>query len=194
MAATLLAFGLVFVAEVGDKSQLLALALAARYGFRRTAAGLVLAATITTTLSVAAGGALGAVLQGPVLAAFAGALFLIFGVLSLREALGGDDEEDLAEARPEPGTRSVVLTVATALFVAEMGDKTMIATAALAAQQGLLATWAGALGGFVAAGLVGALLGRGLRGRVSERTLGLVSGVLFAIFGVVFLIEALAAL
>lgn len=194
MTATLLAFGLVFVAEVGDKSQLLALALAARYGFRRTAAGLVLAATVTTTLSVAAGGALGAVLQGPVLAAFAGALFLIFGVLSLREALGGDDEEDLAEAGPEPGTRSVVLTVATALFVAEMGDKTMIATAALAAQQGLVATWAGALGGFIAAGLVGALLGRGLRGRVSERTLGLVSGVLFAIFGVVFLIEALAAL
>lgn len=194
MAATLLAFGLVFVAEVGDKSQLLALALAARYGFRRTAAGLVLAATITTTLSVAAGGALGAVLQGPVLAAFAGVLFLIFGVLSLREALGGDDEEDLDEVGPEPGTRSVVLTVATALFVAEMGDKTMIATAALAAQQGLVATWAGALGGFVLAGLVGALLGRGLRGRVSERTLGLVSGVLFAIFGVVFLIEALAAL
>lgn len=192
MEAVLLVFGLVFVAELGDKSQLLALSFATRHSLRRVAAGLVLAAMATQTLSVAAGGLLGAAVDGPVVSAIAGVAFLAFAVLTLRAArsASGSDEGE----RPPRSGRSVVLGVAASVFLAEIGDKTMVVTMALAARQGVVATWLGSVAGFTAAGLVGILLGRTLRGRLSERWLQIGSALLFAVFGIVFLIDAVRSL
>jgi Ca2+/H+ antiporter, TMEM165/GDT1 family len=191
MSAVLLVFGLVFVAELGDKSQLLALSFATRHSARRVVAGFLLAVTATQALSVAAGGLLGAVVRGPAVTALAGVVFLAFAAVALRRGLAAGPAAAEQGPGPTRSRGSVVLAVASSVFLAEIGDKTMIVTMALAAREGVVPAFVGSVAGMAAAGLVGILLGRSLQDRVPERVLRLGAAALFATFGVVFLLEAL---
>ncbi|MEJ7719308.1 MAG: TMEM165/GDT1 family protein [Ilumatobacteraceae bacterium] len=88
--------------------------------------------------------------------------------------------------------RSPVLLVATAVTVAELGDKTQLATATLAADSAdPVFTWIGATLGLIAAGAVGVVVGRFLGDRIPRSTLSYVSGGLFLAVGVVMLATAL---
>jgi Ca2+/H+ antiporter, TMEM165/GDT1 family len=187
MEAVLLVFGLVFVAELGDKSQLLALTMASRHATRRVVAGLVIANVVTQTLSVAAGGLLGTLVHGPAVGVLAGLVFLAFAAVTLLRGEREVEEDDAARTRSAGG---VVTTVAASVIVAELGDKTMVVTMALAASQGVVAAWAGSVAGMTAAGLIGVVLGRSLGRWVSPRLLRIGSAVLFAGFGVAFLVAA----
>jgi putative Ca2+/H+ antiporter (TMEM165/GDT1 family) len=71
--------------------------------------------------------------------------------------------------------------------VAELGDKTMLATATLAAQGNPVLVWVGATAGIVLAGALGVLLGRWFGARLPERATRIGSAVLFAVFGLVLL-------
>jgi Ca2+/H+ antiporter, TMEM165/GDT1 family len=188
MRSALLVLGLVFVAEFGDKSQLVALTFATRHRVGRVVAGVVLANVVTQSLSVAAGGLAGAALEGPWVSAVAGAVFLVFAAVTL---LRGDDEPEDGAAAPVAGAGSVVLAVAGSVLLAELGDKTMFVTMALAAREGIVATWVGSVLGMTAAGLVGIALGRSMADRVPQRALRIGSAALFAAFGAAFLWEAL---
>jgi len=182
----LVALGVVFVAELGDKTQLVILGLAARRRAGPVVVGALVAYAFTQGLSVAAGGALGAMLPERAVAVGAGLLFLGFAAWTLRER-----EEAGEEALPRAG--SAVLSVAIAVAVAELGDKTMLATAALAARQDPLPTWAGATTGIALAGLAAVALGRLLGARLPERAVRLVSAGLFAAFGLLLLAQAVGA-
>lgn len=81
----------------------------------------------------------------------------------------------------------MVLSVATAMFVAEFGDKTMLATATLAAQGNPALVWLGATIGIILSGFLGVAIGRGLGTRIPERATRIGSSMLFAIFGVVLI-------
>ena len=81
-------------------------------------------------------------------------------------------------------TSAIVGSVAVAMFVAELGDKTMLATATLAAQGNPLLVWVGATVGIFLAGAVGVLVGRTAGARLPERAIKAGSAVLFALFGV----------
>jgi len=70
------------------------------------------------------------------------------------------------------------------MFVAELGDKTMLATATLAAQGNPVLVWVGATIGIIASGSVGVLVGRATGARLPERTIRIGSAALFAVFGV----------
>jgi Ca2+/H+ antiporter, TMEM165/GDT1 family len=94
IAATVLAFGVVFVAEFGDKSQLLVLAFATRYPWRPVVAGVVLAAAVIQGVSVAVGAAVGAVLSETLIALVAGGAFLAVAAWNL---LGYDEESEDSE-------------------------------------------------------------------------------------------------
>jgi putative Ca2+/H+ antiporter (TMEM165/GDT1 family) len=85
----------------------------------------------------------------------------------------------------------VVLSVATAMFVAELGDKTMLATATLAAQGNPVLVWVGATIGIILSGALGVLLGRWFGARLPERATRIGSAVLFALFGLVLLVTNL---
>jgi len=110
---------------------------------------------------------------------------------------GADGDPDAAagsadpDAVPDPATGErdvhVVVSVATAMFVAELGDKTMLATATLAAQGNPVLTWIGATAGIICAGALGVLAGRMFGARLSERTTRIGSAVLFAGFGIVLI-------
>jgi putative Ca2+/H+ antiporter (TMEM165/GDT1 family) len=184
LTAVLTAFGVVFVAELGDKTQLLALGFGSRYGLRTVAIGLTLGYAIAGAVAALVGGVLGAALPERPIGLAAGVLFLVFAALALREQDDSNDSERLIS------TRNVIASIALTIAVAEMGDKTQLATAALAAQANPVATWIGATAGAAAAGMIGAVAGQRIGSKIDARSLRLASAALFAVFGVVLLITA----
>lgn len=182
------AFGLIALAELGDKSQLLALTFATRYRWWQVLIGIVVAEALLLGTAAGFGGLLGAALPERSIAAVGGVIFLGFALWTL----SGDDDEDGDELleRPARSRRSVLVTVVLAFIVAELGDKTMLASAALASTRSPVAVWIGGVAGVtVASGaaiVVGSLLGR----RLPAHRLRLVSAVAFAVFGALLLVEA----
>ncbi len=194
VAAVGVAFGAIFIAEFGDKSQLLILAFATRYPAGPVIAGVVLAAALIQGASVVVGAAVGAALPEDLVSVVAGVAFLAVAVWTAR---GEDDDEPDPDPAADPdGARRLVgvglaLTVAGAFILGELGDKTMLATFALAASQGPLATWIGSTAGEVGANLVAVVVGRQVGDRLSPRVVRIGSALLFAVAGVVVLAGAL---
>lgn len=186
MGSLLAALGLVFLAELGDKTQLVAMGLGARYRLAPVVVGVTIAYAATVLVSVVVGGLVGAALPTQVIGIGGGVLFLAFAAVGLR-APDGDDEDGAVEI----GARRVVVSVAVAMFVAELGDKTMLATATLAAQGNPVLVWVGATLGIIASGLLGVLVGRAVGARIPERATRLGSSALFAVFGIVLIITNL---
>jgi Ca2+/H+ antiporter, TMEM165/GDT1 family len=189
LGAAGLAFGAIFIAEFGDKSQLLILAFATRYPARPVVLGVVLAASVIQGISVAVGAAAGEVLPPGVVEVVSGLAFLAVAAWTL---LGDDDEQP--DGAASDGRRlagiALVLTVAAAFMVSELGDKTMLATFALAAQQGALPTWIGSTAGEVAANLVAVAVGSQAGHRLSQRAVRIGSAALFALAGAAILASA----
>lgn len=181
------AFGVVFLAELGDKTQLLALGYGARYRLRVVIAGLALGFGIAGAVAAIVGGVLGATLPERPLSIAAGILFLVFAVVTLRSE---DDDDDDDDAGPQLPTRHVVMSIALSIVIAELGDKTQLATAALAAQNSPLGTWVGATAGMVAAATIGAFLGQRIGSRLDARVIRYASAALFALFGILLLLTA----
>jgi putative Ca2+/H+ antiporter (TMEM165/GDT1 family) len=184
MDAFLLSFGVIFVAELGDKSQLMALAFATRF----PAVSVLVAITIATALvhlgSVALGVTVAAVLPTKVVSIVAGLAFLGFAVWTLRgDVLGGADEE---RSRRD-AARSVVVTVGTAFFLAELGDKTMLATVTLATHEEALGTWLGSTAGMVAADAIAIGVGKVLGANLPERAIRIGAAVAFVVFGLILI-------
>jgi putative Ca2+/H+ antiporter (TMEM165/GDT1 family) len=188
MQALLLSFGVIFVAELGDKSQLMAMTFAARYRFWTVLAGITAATASVHLASVAIGRAVGENLPIALINVVAGVAFLVFGAWTLR----GDKLSEDEAAKAQRVTRSAFVAVAVAFFLAELGDKTMLATITLATTEGWFGTWVGSTLGMVAAdGLaiaVGAVLGK----RLPEKVVRVGAATLFFIFGVALIVEGLA--
>jgi putative Ca2+/H+ antiporter (TMEM165/GDT1 family) len=182
MGSMLAALGLVFVAELGDKTQLVALGMGARHRLAPVLVGVAAAYAASNLLSVVVGGLLGAALPTRALGIGGGVLFIAFAAWNLRDGSGDDEHADSVSRRGH-----VVWSVAVAMFVAELGDKTMLATATLAARGNPLLVWLGATVGITLSGAVGVLVGRASGARLPERTIRIGSCVLFAVFGVVLL-------
>jgi putative Ca2+/H+ antiporter (TMEM165/GDT1 family) len=182
LAATVAAFGIVFLAELGDKTQLLAVNFGSRYSLRQVIAGLALGYGAASLVAVTVGGLLGASLPQRPIEIVGGSIFIVFGLVALRTDEDGDDDERRSMVRS-----SVVATIALAIFVAEMGDKTQIATATLAARSNLIGTWIGSTAGEVASGMIGVLAGSMVGDRIPATTLKWVSALLFVAFGLAML-------
>lgn len=184
------AFGVVFVAELGDKSQILALGYGTQYPLRVVALGLTIGYATAGALAALVGGLLGAALPARAVGLAAGLLFLLFAWLAWRDIGEDGDATGADQAERGPLRRSVIASIALTIAVAEFGDKTQLATAALAAQADPVATWLGATGGAVAAGMLGAVAGRQIGRRIDRRAIQLGSVVMFAVFGVLLIATA----
>ena len=184
MEAFLISTGIVALAEMGDKTQLLSLVLAARF---RKPWPIVLGILVATLANHGLAGAVGSwvttVLGPDVLRWVLGVSFLAMAVwMLIPDKL---DDEDTGSA-PRMG---VFLTTVVAFFLAEMGDKTQIATVMLAAQyQAWFAVVAGTTLGMMLANAPVVWLGDAITKRVSLRLVHLVSAVVFAMLGLVALI------
>lgn len=189
--STAVGFGVIFAAELGDKSQLMALTFATRYRPWPIIAAITAATALVHLASVLLGAAVGAALPTTAIAVVAGLAFIGFGVWTFR----GDSLDEDEEQRAERAGRSVFLTVAVAFLLAELGDKTMLATITLAARDEGLAeiagTWLGSTLGMVAADALAIVLGYHLGKRLPERAVAIGAGVLFVLIGVWLLVDAL---
>ncbi len=183
VSSLLAALILVFLAELGDKTQLVAVGFGARHRMGPVLGGMALAYVATGTISVVVGGVLGAALPTTAVGVGGGLLFLCFALWTLRPPSSGVDEESL----PEPRPRRVVLSVAAAMFLAELGDKTMLATATLAAKGNPVLVWFGATVGIFASGAIGVMVGRTFGRRLPERAIRFGSAAVFAVFGLVLI-------
>jgi len=190
--ALVLSTAVIFVAELGDKSQLMAMTFATRYRIRDVLIGITVATAIVHLASVAIGFWLGQAFvdyQGWISIA-AGVAFLGFAIWTLR----GDEltEEEAGKARHATGR--AIVAVGGAFFLAELGDKTMLATITLAVREDWFGVWIGSTVGMVAADalaiLVGALLGRSL----PERAIRYGAAAAFAVFAVLLVVEGVRIL
>ena len=162
--------GLVFVAELGDKTQLVALSFGARNKLAPVLGGLVLGYAAVNLLSVLVGAVLGVALPTRAIGIGGGILFLGFAAWTLwglrraeREAAAELVAAEGEAAAVAASHRSVVMSMAGALFVAELGDKTQLATATLAAKENPVLVWFGATIGIILSGTVGVAARQGVR-------------------------------
>ncbi len=178
-------FLLVAASEMGDKTQLLAFSLAARYRRPWTVLGGILLATVLNhALAATAGSWIAAQVPPRVMAALLGATFVGFGLWTLKP-----DTLDVARA---PDRFGPFLTTCVLFFLAEMGDKTQLATVALAARYGsVAAVTAGTTAGMLAADGLAVFLGERLAARVQLRWIRWSAAALFFAFGGLALLGAL---
>ena len=139
---------MVFVAELGDKSQLITMTYALRHRWWVVLSGVGIAAFLVHGLSVTIGHFLGLSLPERPIAFAAAIAFLLFAVWTWRDSRATDDDtEDVRVAEP----RFIVFAVVSSFVLAELGDKTMLATVALASDHNWAGVWIGATIGMVAA-------------------------------------------
>jgi len=186
--AFLASFGLVFLAELGDKSMLLAIAFAARYRPWPVLGGIAIAAFVMLGLSTLVGAALGAALPERAVAVGGGLLFVGFGLWTL---LDDDEDDDDGEETEELRSGSVLLGVTLAFLIAEFGDKTMLATLTLAGTQPAVPTWLGAGLGMTAASGIAIVLAAAAGARLPERIMRVVAAAAFLLFGVLLVVTGL---
>lgn len=190
MSAFWLSFAVIFVAELGDKSQLMAMTFATRYKFWTVILAITAATAVVHLFSVALGNVVGLALPTGPINIIAGVAFIGFGLWTLR----GDELTEEEESRAARTTRSAFFAVAIAFFLAELGDKTMLATVTLATTEGWFGTWVGSTLGMVAADAlaigVGAVLGR----KLPENVIRIGAAILFFIFGAWLIFEGINTL
>lgn len=189
MYAFLLSTVVIFVAELGDKSQLMAMTFATRYKARDVLLGITAATAIVHLASVGIGVAIGSSFADyqDAISIVAGGAFLIFAAWTLR----GDELTDEEAQKAKNSSGMALLAVGTAFFLAELGDKTMLATITLATKEGWFGTWLGSTVGMVAADALaigaGVLLGR----QLPEKVIKIGAAIAFLVFGVVLIAEGL---
>jgi putative Ca2+/H+ antiporter (TMEM165/GDT1 family) len=179
LSAFLFALGAVVIAEMGDKTQLLAMAFAARYKATKVLAGVFLATVLNHALAVAVGKYIAHFQSVQIwIQGLAALSFIFFGLWTIRG--------DKLEGEENRTTRfGAVMTVAVAFFLAEMGDKTQLATVAISIKFSAspIAILMGTTTGMLIADGIGIIIGVVMCKKIPERTIKLISAVVFIFFG-----------
>lgn len=177
-------FILVFLAEMADKTQLMMMALCNRYKTRNVVIGMGLGICMISALSVCAGDLIGDYIPIKVVKMAAAMMFLGFGLWNLRD---GKEEEG-----KDISVRFPVLSIAFTFMLAELGDKTQLATVALAADHmdAHMAVFLGGAFGLFLANLIGIFAGKLIFSHVSQNTVKVGSSYFFLLFGSITLFEA----
>ena len=187
MSSFVLSTLLIFVAELGDKSQLVALWFSTRYRWWTVLAGVTAATLLVHLGSVGAGRALDGLVPDSLLRLVVPASCPGFAWWSLR----GDtmDESDTKERQmPYVGAFGIV---AVAFFVSELGDKTQLATVSIAGNDPeWIGVWLGSTAGMVLADALAIGVGLALGKHLPQRRVGQVAAVLFVVFGVITMASA----
>ena len=190
MNAFTLSFGVILLAELGDKSQLMALAFATRYRAWTVLVAVSLATLLVHAGSVLVGRAFALALPTSAIQVVAGLAFFAFAGWTIRgDRLGADDED-----RARQTGRWALLTIGTAFFLAELGDKTMLATVTLATTEEPIGTWLGSTVGMVAADAIAIGIGAILGARMPERAIKVFASAAFVVFGAILLAQAAGVL
>jgi len=180
----LAAFSFIFLAELGDKTQLAVITLCSRHNWKVVLSGAMLSFTLIDGLSVLVGRGIAEVVPLFWIQIIGGVMFIAFGLYILLHKERENESFKLTEK--SSGFISTLILIS----LAELGDKTQLAVIALAAEYAeAIMVFLGVISGFLAITIIGVLIGKGLIHLVPQRYLRLVSAVLFIGFGLIFLLQ-----
>jgi putative Ca2+/H+ antiporter (TMEM165/GDT1 family) len=184
MSAFLLSMSFVVLAEMGDKTQLLAMAFATRYKATTVLWAVFWATLLNHLLAVVVGNYLTHFIPIQYIQIAAAVSFILFGLWTIRgDELNNEDKRF---------SFSPFWTVAIAFFIAEMGDKTQLATIALAAKyQSVIPVWLGTTTGMVIADAIGIVIGIVIGKKIPERAVKWFAAIIFILFGLIGLFQYL---
>ncbi len=176
-------FGLIFLAELGDKTQLTAMALALRYPWRRIFVGIAAAFAVLNLVAVVVGKLLFLLLPIFWVTLVSALLFLYFGYSTLRHASAQDDDD-----APPHTAATAFRTAFIMIFMAELGDKTQLVTASQAAQHsdslmGMSVVFAASTLALWTVSLIGIFAGKQLVRFIPLRWIHRTAGFMFLVFG-----------
>ena len=177
-----------FIAEMGDKTQLMLIALTSKYKLRDIIFGTGVAILVLNGLAVLAGGLVSEFVPEWVIKSVAALAFLYFAA----STIAGDDEEE--EEGGKTKIKFAPLAVFCTFFVAELGDKTQLTAITFGANEGIGAAfvvWIGCSLGLFAADMLGMLVGYLLKSKTPDGLLSVLAFVIFLIFGVYTLYQGL---
>ena len=177
VSVTLSAFVLISLAEIGDKSQLVCMTLAARHRHWPVLLGATTAFVILNALAVLFGAGIAAWVPERLMAGIVAVMFAAFGV----HALLNHDDEDSEDVTEKPG-HGIFFTTLLLILVAEFGDKTQIAVAGLAGSMAPLPVWVGATIALVMVSALGVWAGRTVLQRLPVHWLHRAGGGIFLVF------------
>jgi Ca2+/H+ antiporter, TMEM165/GDT1 family len=174
-ATTITSYVLIVAAEMGDKSQLVCMTLAARHRAMPVILGAITAFALLNTLATVFGVAIANWLPEYVIAATVAVLFTVFGIHALRvKEPDGDDEEV-----QEKSGHGIFFTTFLLITVAEFGDKTQLAVVALSSTAAPIAVWLGSTAALLSTSVVGVLAGRTILQKIPLPLLHKISGSIF---------------
>lgn len=187
LTAGLIAFGVILLVELPDKTLVASLVLSTRYRPRPVLIGVAAAFAVQCVIAAMAGGVI-TLLPRRVVEGVVAALFALGAALLVRESLRVEDDVRLAEARESAPFWRIVATSFGVLFAAEWGDASQIATAGLVARhRGVahaVATGVGAWVALVAVAVIAVAAGRVVVRRIPLRLVHRVAGGVFAVFAI----------
>lgn len=182
----------IFIAEMGDKTQLLLVAMAGKYKIPHILTGTWLATIVLNLLAVGLGAALGNYLDMRVIKTVAGIAFFWFAYGALR------DEGEAEEEKEMKHNLGPVLAIFGSFFIGELGDKTQLSGITLAANyadhsvMNVVYVFLGCTLGLILADLIGLIVGVVLKSKVPTGILNKISFAIFAVFGVLSFREAMS--
>lgn len=181
------AFLLVFIAEMGDKSQIIAMTFATQYKKRDVLAGVAIAAILNHGLAIVLGRYLSKVIPLNFVQVLAGFVFIIFGLLSLKD----EDLDDFNENK----SLGPISTVALAFFIGELGDKTQLTAMTLASEAASpLFILIGTTSAMVTTSALGILVGSKIGDKIPDLSIKVVSSIVFIVFGIIKLYDVLPSI
>ena len=181
----------IFIAEMGDKTQLLLVAMAGKYKISHILTGTWLATAVLNLLAVGVGAALGSYLDMRVIKAAAALAFFWFAYSTIK---GDEEGEEEKEVKHRFGP---VIGIFISFFIGELGDKTQLSAITLAAAytnhsfNNAFYVFMGCTIGLILADLIGLIVGVVLKSKMPAGILNYLSFAIFAIFGVASMREAL---
>jgi len=176
---------IVFVAELGDKTQFMTLSFSTRFRWQTVMLGVLIATIVISLISTFQGNALGTAMPFFWINLLAGLAFIAFGVWALRGEEASDRQLSVGRHL------SPLMTVAIAFFLAELGDRTMLATIVIASREKNFAgVWLGSTTGLLSSNALAIIVGNVLGKRLPDKALKYGTAIIFIASGVLALVQA----
>lgn len=178
-----------FIAEMGDKTQLMLIALTSKYKLRDIILGTGVAILVLNGIAVLAGGLVSRFVPDWLIKMIAALAFLYFAISTIA---GDKDEEE--ENAGKSKIKFAPLAVFCTFFVAELGDKTQLTAITFGANEGMSAAfivWIACSLGLFAADVIGMLIGYLLKSKTPDGLLNTLAFIIFSVFGVFTLYQGL---
>lgn len=170
------AFSLIFIAEMGDKSQIIAMTFATKYRVRDVINGIILGVGLNHGIAIILGRFISKKVPLNIIQLIAGILFVIFGIMALK-----DEEVEESDDKQSYGP---IISVALAFFIGELGDKTQLTAMTLSSEANYpLLIFMGTTLGMVATSGVGIFIGSRIGEKIPEFTVKIISSLVFISFG-----------